>query len=110
MQAQELKKRIDGIEDVVDQAKNALQSGNVPQQLREKVEALHQQARQVKHSGTQDENALKQSLLQLEKTADQAKDALKQAGNVDPKLQQAVQRAHDELSQLKKQVEAGSPA
>ena len=110
MEAQELKQRIDRIEECADDARNALQSGNVPQELRQHVETLHQLAREPKKSGINDEQALRDAVLRIEQAADRAKEACRQAGNIDQKLQQAIQRAHDEASQLKKQVQAGSPA
>ena len=42
--------------------------------------------------------------MQLEETADRAMQACRSAGNVDPQLQQAVQRAHAEASSLKKEM------
>jgi hypothetical protein len=49
--------------------------------------------------------------MQLEQAADRAMQACRQAGgSVDPQTQQAVQSAHDELSRMKKQLQAGSTA
>ena len=112
MDTQDIRQCIARVEECADQAKNLIQAGNVPQDLRQVVETLHQQARDAKKgSGVQDdENGLRQRVLQLEQTADQARDACQRAGNVDPQLQQAILRAHDELSKLKKQMQAGSPA
>lgn len=111
MNAQELKQRIDRIEDLVDEAKDALQVGSAPQSLQQAVESLHQQAREAKHSNAMDEGLLRQAALRIEQAADQAKDACAQAGNaVDPQAQQAVLRAHEEASRLKKEIEAGAPA
>ena len=110
MQSQELKQSIERIEQCADDAKRAVQSGNVSPDLRQQVESFHQQASQAKKSGGADESALRQTVLQLESAADRLKAACQQAGNVDPQLKQAIQRAHDEASRLKKQVQAGSPA
>ncbi|TWO69471.1 hypothetical protein FN976_19490 [Caenimonas sedimenti] len=111
MDAQNIKQRINDIEQTVDEAKNAMQSaGNVPDSLRQSIEQLHNQARQAKKDGTGNEDALRQTVMQLEEAADRAKEACRGAGNVDPKLQQAVQKAHGELSKLKHQLEADSPA
>jgi hypothetical protein len=107
MQTQELKQAIETIEQAADEAKRALQSGNVPQDLRQQVESFHQQASQAKHAGNVDSN----TVLQLESAADKMKAACQQAGSgVSPQLQQAVGRAHDEASRAKKQIQAGSPA
>lgn len=110
MDTQQLKQSIDRVEECADQAKRAVQSGAASSDLRQAVDTLHQQARQVKQSGATDEGTLRQAVMQLEQTADRAKQACKSAGQVDPQLQQAIQRAHDELSQLKKQLQADSPA
>ena len=45
--------------------------------------------------------------MQLEQAGDRAMKALRNSGNVDPRVQQAVQRAHDEASDLKKQLQMG---
>jgi hypothetical protein len=50
---------------------------------------------------------LQQAVNQLEQSADRAKQACRSAGNVDQQTQQAVQRAHDEISNLKKQIQMG---
>ena len=106
MNAQELKQRIDRIEDLVDEAKDALEVSSAPQALQQAVESLHQQAREAKHSNSMDEGLLRQAALRIEQAADQAKDACAQAGNaVDPQAQQAVLRAHEEASRLKKEID-----
>lgn len=111
MNGQELKQRIDAIEDLVDDAKDALQVGGGSDALRQAMEALHQQARQAKHSGSTDEGQLRQAVMQIEEAADRAKQVCGTAGcQVDAQTQQAVLRAHDEVSRLKKEIEAGSPA
>lgn len=110
MNTQELKQCIDKVEEYADQAKQAVQSGTVTNDLRQAIDALHQQARQAKQAGSSDENQLRQTVMQLEQTADRAKQACQNAGQVDPKTKQAVLGAHDELSRLKKQMQAGSPA
>ncbi len=103
MQVQELQQRLDRIEDCVDDAKDALRGGNVPQELRQVVESLHQQARQGRT--LQDEQQLRQAVMQVEETADRAMQLCRTAGQVDPVLQQAIQKAHQEASQLKHEVE-----
>ena len=45
--------------------------------------------------------------MQLEQAGDRAMKACRSAGNVDPGVQQAVQRAHEEASNLKKQIQMG---
>jgi hypothetical protein len=110
MDAQELRQCVNRIEECADEAKRAMHSGSPPQELRQCVEDMHQQAREAKQDGSGDEAALRGRVMQLEQTADRAMQACRSAGNVDPQLQQAVQRAHDEVSKLKKQMQAGSPA
>lgn len=112
MQADQLKQRIDKIEECADQAKRAVQAGSVPQDLRQAVDQLHQQARQAKQQAGgaqagQQQQGLEQAVVQMEQTGDQAMQACRKAGNVDPQTQQAVQRAHDEISSLKKQIQMG---
>jgi hypothetical protein len=43
--------------------------------------------------------------MQLEQTGDRAVQACRSSGGqIDPQAQQAIQRAHDEISNLKKQM------
>jgi hypothetical protein len=111
MQATELKQRIDRVEQCADEAERAIQSGSVPGELRQSVDAMHQQARQAQQacsSGQQQgDQGLRQAVEQLEQASDRAMQACRKAGNVDPKLQQALQSAHDEASSLKKQMQMG---
>lgn len=113
MDSHEMKQCIDRIEACADEARKAGQSGSVPQDLRQAIDAFHQQASQAKHrmDGTSAEGEMRAAVMQMEQMADRMKAACRSAGgNLDPQLQQAVQRAHDEVSSLKKQVQAGSPA
>jgi hypothetical protein len=112
MQADQLKQRIDRIEECADQAKRAVQQGSVPAELRQTVDSLHQQARQAKMEAGgqqqmgQGQDSLKQAVMQLEQTGDKAMQACRSSGgSIDPQTQQAVQRAHDEISSLKKQLQ-----
>ena len=113
MQATELKQRIDRVEQCADEAERAIQSGSVSGELRQSVDAMHQQARQAQQAcssaGQQqgDQGRLREVVAQLEQASDRAVQACRNAGNVDPKLQQAVQSAHDEASSLKKQMQMG---
>ncbi|HZY18795.1 MAG TPA: hypothetical protein VFE82_09950 [Ramlibacter sp.] len=111
MQTEDLKQSINRIEQCADEAKRAVQVGSAPDELRRTVETLHQQARQAQQSANAQQqmgqDGLKQQVMQLEQTGDQAVQACRTAGNVDPQTQQAVQRAHDEISSLKKQIQMG---
>jgi chromosome segregation ATPase len=108
MQIEQLKQRMDRIEESADQAKQACQKGSPPSDLRECVARLHEQASATKHALQGQESASEESLrrdvMQLEDTADRAMQACRNAGNVDPQLQQAVQRTHSEVSSLKKEM------
>lgn len=111
MQADQLKQRIDRIEECADEAKRAVQAGSVPSELRECVNSLHAQAHQAQQQvdggqQQQGQDALKQQVMQMEQTGDRAVQACRQAGNgVDPQTQQAVQRVHDEISNLKHEMQ-----
>jgi hypothetical protein len=112
MQTEQLQQRINKIEECADEAKQAVQQGSVPGELRQQVDSLHQQARQAKQeAGSQQQmgqDGLKQKVMQMEQTADRAMQACRDAGSsVDQRTQQAVQKAHDEISSLKKEVQMG---
>jgi uncharacterized protein Yka (UPF0111/DUF47 family) len=111
MNQQDLKQRIDRIEQCADEAKRAVMANSsVPSALRMAVDSFHQQASQAKHA-QMDEGQMRQCVMQLEQLADRAMEACRSGGNqIDPQTQQAVQKAHGEASKLKKEVEAGSPA
>lgn len=110
MQADQLKQSIHRIEECVDEAKRAVEQGNAPAELRQSVDSLHQQARQAQQqadSGQQQgQEGLRNAVMQMEQEGDRAMQACRNAGNsVDPQTQQAVKRAHDEISGLKKQIQ-----
>ncbi len=112
MQMSEVKQKIDQVEQCADEAERAVQSGSVPSDLRQSVDAMHRQARQAQQACSSqqqqgDQSQLKQVVMQLEQAGDRAMQACRNAGNVDPRVQQAVQRAHEEASNLKKQLQMG---
>ena len=113
MQADQLKQRINRIEECADEAKRAVQQASgAPQELQQCVDSLHNQARQAQQSASSGqqmgEDSQRQAVMQLEQTADRAVQVCrKSGGNIDPQAQQAVQRAHDEISSLKKQIQMG---
>jgi hypothetical protein len=112
MQISEVKQRIDRVEQCADDAERAIQAGSVSGELRQSVDAMHQQARQAQQAcGSQqqqgDPNQLRNVVQQLEQAGDRAMQACRNAGNVDPNVQQAIQRAHEEASNLKKQLQMG---
>jgi hypothetical protein len=131
MQTEQLQQRINRIEECADQAKQCVQQGSVPDELRQCIDTLHQQARQAKQQsqqssggqqsqgqqlqgqsgqqsqqGQQSQESLKQAVMQMEQTGDRAMQACRSAGDkVDQQTQQAVKRAHDEISSLKKEIQ-----
>jgi hypothetical protein len=112
MQMSEVKQRIDQVEQCADEAERAMQAGSIPGDLRQCVDAMHQQARQAQQACSSqqqqgDQGGLRDIVTQLEQSGDRAMQACRNAGNVDPRLQQAVQRAHDAASSLKKQLQMG---
>lgn len=112
MQMSEVKQRIDRVEQCADEAERAIQAGSVSGDLRQSVDAMHKQARQVQQACNAqqqqgDASQLRDMVMQLEQAGDRAMQACRNAGNVDPKVQQAVQRAHEEASNLKKQIQMG---
>ena len=110
MQADQLRQSIQRIEECADEAKRAVQQGSVPDELRQSVESVHRQLSQaqaqMKQQPQMGEDSLRDVVLQAEQGCDRAMAACRNAGgSVDPQTQQAVQRMHDELSSLKKQVQ-----
>jgi len=109
MQGEQLKQRIDRIEQSADDAKNALKGASLSSDLRQAVLALHQKASGLKHACEGQESAsadsVRKDVLEVEEAADKALKACRSAGaGVDAQLQQAVQRAHAEASSLKKDL------
>ena len=110
MQISEVKQRIDRVEQCADEAERAIKSSSVSGDLRQSVDAMHQQARQAQQACSSqqqqgDASSLRDVVMQLEQAGDRAMQACRSAGNVDPQVQQAVQRAHAEASSLKKQLQ-----
>ena len=107
MQADQIKSGIERAEACADDAKRALQqSQSAPQELRQSVETLHQQLSQAKKQPQMGEDSLRNVVLQAEQASDRAMAACRNAGgSVDSQLQQAVQRTHQELSNLKREVQ-----
>lgn len=106
LQANEIQQRFNHIEQTIQQASQACQSSsNVPSDLKDCIQQLDSQsssARQILQS--QDENQIRQCVDSLEQLGDRARDACQQSQNIDGQLKQAVMQAHDELSDLKRQL------
>lgn len=114
MQSEQLKQNIHRIEECADEAKRCVQQqASIPSELRDCVNNLHDQAKQVQQqvdSGQQQagQDTIRQAVMQMEQTGDRAMQACRQAGsNIDQQTQQSVQRLHDEVSSLKKQIQMG---
>lgn len=103
MDTQAIQQAIDAIESAADKAMEGLKKGQVSDALKQSVQDLHQQAR-TKRS-LDDKAQLTQAVLDIEQSADKAMEACRNAGNVDPALQQAVKDAHQQASKLKHQVQ-----
>jgi uncharacterized protein (UPF0335 family) len=109
MQSEQLKQRIERIEQCADEAKKACQNASIPEDLKQCVMSLHEQASATKHATQGQESAtddsLRKDVVQLEETADRAMQACRNAGsNVDPQLREAIERTHREASDLKKEM------
>jgi hypothetical protein len=106
MQSNQLQQRIQQVEQSADQAKQAVQQGQSPSELRECVESVHQQLSQAKKQPQMGEESLRGVILQAEQGADRALQACRNGGpGVDQQTQQAVKRLHDELSGLKREMQ-----
>jgi ABC-type transporter Mla subunit MlaD len=108
MQMNQVQQRITQIEQSADDALAATRTANAPNDLRQCVDEMHRKARQARDLCAQrsaDEGQVVRTVDDLEQLGDRAMKACRQAGSsVDPKVQSAVQRAHDEISSLKKQL------
>lgn len=107
MQSQDIQQAIDAIEQTTDKAVAALKNGQADGALQQAVNDMHQQARTKRK--LDDPQALKQAAMDIEQAADRAMEACRKAGQVDAALQQAVQEAHQQASQLKHKLQ-GTPA
>ena len=106
LQANEIQQRFSSIEQAIGQATQACQSAsNAPPQLKDCIDRLGRQsgaARQVLQSS--DQQRIVQCVDDLEMIGDEAKRVCRTQGQVEPRLQEAVTRVHDELSDLKHQL------
>jgi hypothetical protein len=103
MQTQAIQQAIDSIESAADKAVAGLKKGQVSAELEQSVQQLHQQARSKR--SLDDPAQLQQAVMEIEQTADRAVAACRQAGQVDPSLQQAIQDAHQQASKLKRELQ-----
>lgn len=74
----------------------------MPADLRQCVDSMHQQASSAKHGGAMSDQQYRDCVMQLEQLADKAMEACRNAGSgLDAKVQDAVKRAHAEMSKAK---------
>ena len=109
MQMDQMRQTAERIEQCADDAMQAVQRADgAPSELRDCVKQMHQQARELRDVARQatDEQQIAGRVESLEQTGDRAKQACRTAGSsIDPQLQSAVMRAHDEISSFKKQMQ-----
>jgi hypothetical protein len=107
MQMNQVQQRMNQIEQMADSAMSATRSAQASDDLRQCVDELHRKAREARDMiGGQaaDESQVMRTVDDLEQVGDRAMQACRQAGSVDPQVQTAVKRTHDEISSLKKQL------
>jgi len=107
MQANEVRERFNQIEQTIHQATEACQrSDSVSGELKNSIQQLDQRSEKARDElkQTEDENSIRQCVDELEELGDRAKSACQGAGNVDEALKNAVLQAHQELSDLKRQL------
>ena len=108
MQANEVQQRVNQIKQTIHQACQACDSAgdSIPSNIKSSIEKLGQRSDQAAKTLQQssDEASIRKFVDELEQLGDQAKTACDSAANVDQKVKDAVNKAHQELSQLKHQV------
>jgi hypothetical protein len=106
LQANEIQQRFSTIQQCIQQASQACQSSsNVPEDLKQAIQQLDSESNSAQQTlQSQDEQQIMQCVDNLEQLGDRARDACQQSQNVDGQLKQAVMQAHDELSDLKRQL------
>lgn len=114
MEQDQLRRRVNEVAQYAEDAKRASYGNAVPAEVRECVDKMYWQARQAREACTAVPQQQQQSagpdtvrslVEELEQLGDRAVAACQASGNVDPPLQQAVKRAHEEASRLKQQMQ-----
>jgi uncharacterized phage infection (PIP) family protein YhgE len=106
MQINQIKQQFTQVEQSINRATQALQADtSVPQLLKDTLRQLGTQSNETKQlfQRSQDEQVIRQSIEELEQTGDRAKQAV-ESGNVSSQIKTAVLQAHEQISQLKKQL------
>jgi hypothetical protein len=108
MKIEQARESANRIEQCADAAVQAMQrDAGAPAELRDALAQMHQQARQLRDLAGQSnhQQQLTGAVESLEQLGDRAKQTCLTAGNaVDAQLRSAVVQAHDEISNLKKQL------
>lgn len=107
MQMNQVQDSLNRIEQCADDAVAAMRNTSAPDELRQRVDDMHRQAREVRSMAQQstDQSQLAGRVDSLEETGDRAKKACRDAGSgIDAQLQSAVIRTHDEIASLKRQM------
>lgn len=107
MPMNQMQQRFSRVEQCIDDAEMACRSaGTVSPELKECIGEMSRRSHEAHDLMAQspDENRIVECVDSLEKLGDRAMQACRRAGAVDPALRDAVQAAHDELSQLKHQL------
>jgi hypothetical protein len=107
MQANEIRQRLQHIEETIHHASQACQNAILlPMDLKDSIQLLDERSEQAMHfmQQTQDENRIRQCIDDLEELGDKAKGACERAPSVDDEVRNAVMQAHRELSDLKHQL------
>lgn len=112
MEQDQLRRRVNEVAQYAEDAKRASYGNAVPAEVRECVDKMYWQARQAREACSpqlQQQVAgveqLRGMVDELEQLGGRAVQACQASGNVDPPLQQAVKRAHEEASRLKQQMQ-----
>lgn len=107
MQMNEIQRRLDHIGQTVHDVSQACQNATLlPMELKDCIQQLDEKSEQIKRMAqkTQDEQGIKQYIDDLEQLGDKAKDACERADRVEDEIRQGVMQAHQELSDLKRQL------
>ncbi len=105
LQANEIEQRFARISEAIGQASKACGDGSVSPDLKDCIDKLDRQcdvSRQVLQS--RDQARIRHCVDDLEMLGDEAKRAVHSDRQVAPQLMDAVDRVHDELSDLKHQL------
>ena len=105
MQMEQVQERLSQIEDCIRDAARLCKNSNAPQDLKDSLMELDNEYDEALETvqNAEDESEIVECVDWLEQLGDEALQACRSASNLDPQLQQAVQKAHQELSSLKHQ-------